>query len=192
MKNKLIIPSLLLSAAILTGAGLTMANAQFGSPEQREAVETALEAGDYTAWQEAVNNMPRITDYVTDQASFETLQAMHEARENGDFDTVKALAEELGLPAGMMMGRRGGDQGPHGMNEEARAAIEAGDYDAWLEATDEDNPIRNHVASSEDFQTLTELHTAKQNGDEETARSLAEELGLPERGEMRGKRMGQE
>lgn len=71
-------------------------------------VDAALEAGDYGAWLEAVNNQgrnPKVTEVITED-NFETLVEMHEAKELGDYQTVKELAEELGFDRGMGHGKR--------------------------------------------------------------------------------------
>jgi hypothetical protein len=86
------------------------------------------------------------------------------------------------------------------MNKEARneqhaaisAAIEAGDYAAFLAAT-EGTPRAE--LSQEQFEVLKEMHALRQAGDMDGARALAEEAGLEmkqgKRG-MRGHRMMQE
>ncbi|OIO63900.1 hypothetical protein AUJ83_00490 [Candidatus Woesearchaeota archaeon CG1_02_33_12] len=88
-----------------------MAEKKAGMQEQRESVEAAIEAEDYDAWVLAVETCPRenkFAETVTEE-NFKTFVAMHNAMQDKDFETAKALAEELGLekPEGKMGGRFG-------------------------------------------------------------------------------------
>ena len=65
----------------------------------RQVIQQALEEEDYQAWVEARESMPKpptIGDIVNEE-NFDTFVAMHEARQAGDLETAKELAEELGL-----------------------------------------------------------------------------------------------
>ena len=79
-----------------------MTEERFGQMAERfsskQAVRGAIENSDFDAWVEAVESKPGITDIVTEE-NFETFVAMHEARQSGDLETAKQLAEELGIPA---------------------------------------------------------------------------------------------
>lgn len=63
---------------------------------QREAIEQAIQEGDYVAWKKAVENMN--SEMMLDEDNFEILVQLHQARVNGDYETVKELSEQLGLP----------------------------------------------------------------------------------------------
>lgn len=63
--------------------------------------------------------------------------------------------------------------------EAVRAAIEAGDYNAWKNAVDTDAPILTKINES-NFSRLVEMHNLK-----DQANDIREELGI-ERGDMRG------
>lgn len=66
--------------------------------ERRAEIDAAIEEG-YDAWYELVSETPRgeyLTQTITEE-NWETFVAMHEARQDGDFETAKALADELGL-----------------------------------------------------------------------------------------------
>ena len=126
------------TVAALLGAGFAMAvsasaaepltgfGAQRGScdPERHEALENAMEEGDYAAWKELHGDRGRITSVVT-QDNFDTFVEMHEAMESGDTKKASELREELGLTfspnnnqgarGGMMHGGMGaGRGGMHG------------------------------------------------------------------------------
>jgi hypothetical protein len=75
-----------------------------------EAVESAIESGNYTAFLEAVKDTP-MAEVINTEAEFKKLQEAHELRESGDFDEAREIMEELGMPGrgGMMgEGRMGG------------------------------------------------------------------------------------
>jgi hypothetical protein len=63
---------------------------------QMEAIEQAIQKGDYEAWKKAVESMN--SEMMLDEENFKILVQLHQARENGDYETVKELSEQLGLP----------------------------------------------------------------------------------------------
>lgn len=70
-----------------------------GMDSKREAVEKALEAGDYKAWKAAVDSFGKgrnISEMVSEE-EFSTLVGIYKARESGDFETARSLMEESGL-----------------------------------------------------------------------------------------------
>jgi len=79
--------------------------------EQHEAVEAAIEAGNYSEWKELMRDRGRIASVVTAE-NFDTFAAMHEAMEEGDMDEAQALREELGL--GLRLQDGSGYRGGHG------------------------------------------------------------------------------
>jgi len=115
------------------------------------------------------------------RALFEEARAL---RQEGDKEGAHALLEE----AGFDMGRQG-ERHPE-MSAESRerhdairAAIEAGDYDAFLEVID-DAP--HDIDLDEDtFNKLVEAHALRMDGDHNGARAIMEEIGFP-RGPMLG------
>lgn len=76
-------------------------------------------------------------------------------------------------------------QGPNydaDVHEQLEAAIESGDYDAWLAIRQENNLPMNgkifQVINEDNFDKYTELHEAMQSGDYDTANAIKSELGL--------------
>lgn len=67
-------------------------------------------------------------------------------------------------------------------------ALEAGDYQAWVEAMGEDRPMTQNI-TADNFAKFAEMHQAMKSGDTEKAQTIADELDLP-RFEMHLKRMG--
>ncbi len=107
------------TVAALLGAGFAMAMSASAAgpqgglargtcdPERHEAVEKAMEDGDYEAWKELHGGRGRIASVVNED-NFDTFVAMHEAMESGDTEKAAELREELGLNAS---GHRGGGRG---------------------------------------------------------------------------------
>ncbi|MBU1445976.1 hypothetical protein KKD70_01795 [Patescibacteria group bacterium] len=62
---------------------------------------------------------------------------------------------------------------------EMNAAIESGDYEAWVALHDGRNSALLDVINADNFSKLKEMHEARQSGDIETAEAIASELGLP-------------
>jgi len=90
---------------------------------------------------------------------------------------------------GMMIGR-----GERGMinNEAVQTAITNRDYDAFVAAITPENgqqPKILETITADNFSRFCDMHDALKNQDFETAKSIAEELGLPEIG-MRGPGQG--
>ncbi len=76
-------------------------------------------------------------------------------------------------------------QGPNyneEVHEQLEAAIEAGDYDAWLQIRKDNNlPMRGkifQVINEDNFDKYAAMHEAMESGDTETADAIRAELGL--------------
>jgi hypothetical protein len=63
-----------------------------------EQVQVAIEAGDYNAWKSAMEQVqrPQMTDVITEE-NFDTFVAIHNAMQNGDYETANQLREQLGI-----------------------------------------------------------------------------------------------
>lgn len=88
--------------------------------ETRDAIHNALESGNYDVWYAAVSSLdpvPELAEKIT-QENFDVYLQLHEAKENKDWETVKILADELGLekPGLGIGGGRG--MRPEGMQRE--------------------------------------------------------------------------
>lgn len=68
------------------------------------------------------------------------------------------------------------------VHEQLKAAIESGDYDAWIRIRRENNLPMNgrifQVINADNFDKYRELHNAIQSGDYEKANLIRAELGL--------------
>lgn len=65
-------------------------------PEEHEAIQDALEAGDYQAWKDLIASRPKITD-VINESNFDQFVQMHNYMQEGDFEAADAIRDELGL-----------------------------------------------------------------------------------------------
>ncbi|MFH1173526.1 MAG: hypothetical protein V1725_00140 [archaeon] len=66
--------------------------------DHQQAVHAAMDAGDYAAWKAAMESSPRNAELdVITADNFDTFVAMHEAMQDGDVDTARALADEMGI-----------------------------------------------------------------------------------------------
>jgi hypothetical protein len=62
-----------------------------------EQMVQAIEEGDYGAWKEAAVNTPMISK-IKNEDDFKILVQLHQAKQEGDFEKVKELSEQLDLP----------------------------------------------------------------------------------------------
>lgn len=67
--------------------------------ELREDKKLAIEAGDYEAFLVAAENWPMLSK-IQNEDDFELLVQLHQAKQDGDFETVEELKEQLGMFGG--------------------------------------------------------------------------------------------
>lgn len=74
--------------------------------EAMEAVHAALEAEDYEAWKTAIADIEEkmsLSEKITEE-NFGTLVELYKAKQDGDFEKVQELKEELGIEGPMGFG----------------------------------------------------------------------------------------
>lgn len=152
MKGKLGVLALLLVGIVAVSA-IAM---PFGRSD--DSVRNAIEAGDYAAWQEAVEAQHQQMMSEMTEEKFNEMVEKHAAMDEKRADASR---------------------------EALQTAIEALDYDAWKEAVG-DRPIAETI-TEDNFSTFVAMHDALQDHDFETAKQLGDELGI-EGPEMRGGR----
>jgi len=162
--------------------------------EQRAAIQQSVEEGNYSKWHELITKdgrQPKIAEVINAE-NFGKLKEMHEARKNGDMDSVKKIAEELGIKPFHRNGKHHRRKKGHRMSQEVRtaldAAIESGDYEAF-KSVHEKNGMKGRILekiTAENFAKFGEMHKAIRSGDREAARKIAEELGFNRFGGRRG------
>lgn len=140
--------------------------------QNREAVQAAVESGDYNAFAEVA------PDFLLEKINadnFARFQEMH-----NHLEQARAIGEELGLERGFgMPGKHGRLNADMQQNRtKVREAIESGDYNAWAEVAPE--KMLEYIDEG-NFSLYLEMHEAIQNGDTDRAEEIRNELGLPER-----------
>jgi hypothetical protein len=73
-----------------------------------EAVQVAFEAEDYETFLDAMPEDCLMADKITEE-NFDTFVSMHEAKQDGDFETAQKLAQELGFEGKARKGFGGKD-----------------------------------------------------------------------------------
>lgn len=115
------------------------------------------------------------------------IEEAHSLRESGEYTKAREVLVKAGLSRGMGMGHFGATT--YGTREAIRDAVESGDYDAFLNATE--NTMFAGEVTKEEFDTMTKAHELRESGDFEGARELMDEAGLrPHMGIHRGMGMG--
>ncbi|MFC1656069.1 hypothetical protein ACFL3C_04310 [Patescibacteria group bacterium] len=172
--------------------------------QHREEVKAAVESGDYDAWYALMSEHERAGDILEkiNADNFYLLEDMHQAIQDGDREGAKAIADELGIKKPMKhRGKMGKNFDPE-KAEEMKAHMEAvkgfvdsGDYQGWVNYLAEEgkDPKILETINADNFHLLGELHEAKENGDREGAKAIADELGFerPMKGKFKGRVGGQ-
>jgi len=173
-KKKVLIPVLAIAIAAAAGATTVFAsNDGFGGhmfgqdKEDRDAMEAAMESGDYDTWKSLVTAK---ADQFASEENFNNLKQIHDLMKEGKTEEADQLREDLGMPGkGKMRG--------------IMKAVEDNDFEAWKAAM-EDNVINKleeleGKINEDTFNKLVEAHQAMESGDREKARGIHKEIGLP-------------
>jgi hypothetical protein len=113
----------------------------------RTAMQTAVAAGDYGAFREAVADTP-LSDIITTEADFELFREAHELRAEGKHDEAQEIMDELGVSEPRGLGKGFGHRHGHGLHgdkpvlsfaqrDALRAARQANDMDTVRAILDE-------------------------------------------------------
>jgi len=142
--------------------------------EKHQALKTALDNRDYTAFADVLGNDHPKLDKITEE-NFDRFADAKELKAAGDYEGAKAIYTELGFDKGF--GHK-----LHGFYSKEKhaamkAAIENNDYEAWLAAVGEDSYKADGVMA-ENFGTFVEMHKLFEAGDIEGATALSEKLGF--------------
>lgn len=164
----------------LATAGVNYASADDAArwPERNAAIQTALEAKDYTAWKSAIGNAAW-AEKVTEE-NFNVMTQIHELRVAGKFDEAQALAKANGLEPGQHKGmfKNKGNRPEPAQHEAMIKAIESGDYEGWKKLAG-DRPATD-IITPDNFAQFQKMHELLKSGDMAGAKVIAKELGLPE------------
>ena len=171
-------------AAAAEGVTQTPQGKQFGQQgvAQMKEVRQAVENEDYETWKKLTEEHPRAAEMFKNISAdnFHLLNEMYQARQDGDMEKVKEIADQLGLRIGPMARK----VKHHKMREEIRTALKNRDYEAWHDAMMP--PIFQYVNEG-NFDTFVDMHEAMQAGDKDKADELRAQLGLPERPVQHGR-----
>ncbi|MDF1496472.1 MAG: hypothetical protein P1P90_00240 [Patescibacteria group bacterium] len=146
-----------------------------------EEMQKALENRDYNAFLASITKesgtVPKQFEAITAD-NFNRFVDMHDAMQNKDFETAKAIADELGLKQPGMRGEgRGQGMQIHTLEEREaiRTAAIAGDYQTWfnLVAVDGELPEHLQVINADNFARFSQMHQLMDG-----AKGIREELGL--------------
>ena len=99
----------LIVVGLIAATGMVYA---FDCKERTHPLRETLNSGDYDEWKAAIDSgerTPKMAKMITEE-NFKTFIELHEAKRNGDFETVRALKEELGI-------ERKGNRGMNGNGE---------------------------------------------------------------------------
>ena len=185
VKKKILVGAGFLTlAGLMGGASIASAHGLGNRPidtQTKQDIEEAIETGDFQTWKSLLpEDNPRFGDITEEQ--FAKIQKLHEARKNGDKDTMQSIAKEIGLKMGQRnrMQKNMGD--PEKM-QAIHAAVESGNYEQWRELMGE---AFSKNVPEEKAQAMFKMHQLRIQGDSEEATAFAKELGL-----NKGKRGGE-
>jgi hypothetical protein len=150
---------------------------------QMEEVRQAVENNDYATWVELTTGKPRAEDMLgkITADNFYLLNEMHQARQDGELEKAKEIADQLGIEEGPFGGERMGKGGKgmgRQMSAEVQTALENRDYNSWHEAMMP--PVFQYVNEG-NFDTFADMHEAIKAGDKTKAEELRVQLGLPDK-----------
>ena len=148
----------LLIGLVAAGAYAFPFGGKDGMRRGNDEIRSAFEAGDYEAYLAALGD---------------TKKAMTEDRFN---DMVDRFLERSKDQSAMQAKR-----------QQIEDALDNADFDAWQEAVgSDDHPCKmSEAITEENFDTFVKLHQAREDRDIETAKKLAEDLGMNPGGELR-------
>ncbi len=122
------------------------------------------------------------------ETQVEALREAQDLRKEGKSDEAKELLVEAGIDEGAMESLR---EAMHMARQAMHDALAAGDYDAFKIAV-EGSPLADIVTSEKDFEEFAKAHELKKEGKYTEAKEILTELGIPERGEGKGRGFGSE
>ena len=188
MKSKLLKASIIGCGILALSASPAFANednqGNFNSAEQQmgkhkfkqegphlEMIK-AIESNDYDSWLKLMTEKhpEKIADFT--QENFKKIVEIHQLMKSGDKEGAKKLMDELGLKMGP--GHKGKFKPFKG--EDIKKAIEANDYEQWLELMTKNHPEKSEKFTEELFNKLVEAHKLMEAGDKEAAKKILSEI----------------
>lgn len=164
--------------SIILTAGVTVVEASNNTSSWKETIKEKIAEFRAMAPEEKKEQMEEAKRAIEElQASDEWQNATPEERK----ELMQTMAEEKGIFPLRGKGRAfGGEEPNKGEFAEHHQAVidalEAGDYEAWLEATEGKGPAEK--VTEETFSKLVEAHNLMKAGDKEGSKEIMKELGL--------------
>ncbi len=125
---------------------------------------------------------------LTDQ-QVSALEEAQNLRETAQ-EKAKTVLEDVGIDQEKLDSlREAARKARQAHHEDVEAAVEAGDYQAFLSAV-ADTPMADVIDTEAKFEKFAEAHELMQSGDVDGAREIMDELGLQKPGDVMGNRMG--
>jgi len=164
----------------------------------RAGMKEIMDAGDYDAFLEAVSDQPRAEERLEEmtEEKFEKMVEAHKLRESGDIEGARGMMQKLGMSKRMRKGGRKNMTDEQKVEREVHRAemkeiMEAGDYDAFLEAVSDQPRAEERLEemTEEKFEKMVEAHKLRESGDYEGVKEIMKELGIRKR-MNRGSRSG--
>lgn len=129
-----------------------------------------------------------LEDAGLDTQQVAAFEQAHDLRKDGDRKAARDVLLDAGVDIETMQEVQTAMKAHHAEKKEAvQAALQEGDYDAFLEAV-EGSPLAETVDTPEEFALFTEAHDLREAGDKKAAREIMEELGFA--GKMHGMQGG--
>ncbi len=185
MKKSHILTTLAVVAAlavvnVAAAASHEVAPQRAGGNGQLQEVRQAIEDNDYEAWKTLTQTHPNAAKKLENinADNFHLLNEMYQAKQAGNMDKVKEIADQLRIKSGPIARNIKGRMHKRQMRQEVRDAIKNRDYNAWYKAMMP--PILQDINEG-NFNTFVDMHEAMQAGDTDKAEQLRQELGLPKR-----------
>jgi hypothetical protein len=120
------------------------------------------------------------------ESQLAAFEVARELRAEGDQAGARDILVEAGIDETIIERVRSVLSADHRAKHDAmHAALEAGDYEAFLTAV-VDSPLADIITTEADFKQFKEAHELKTAGDQAGAASIFRDLGLPESPTRRG------
>lgn len=118
----------------------------------------------------------------------EALKEAHDLRKDGKADAAREILVEAGIDEEAMESLR---EAMHQAREAMHQALEDGDYAAFKDSI-AGSPLADIITTEADFAEFARAHALRSEGKHDEAKEIMTELGLPERGEGKGRGFGPE
>ena len=118
----------------------------------------------------------------------EALKEAHDLRKDGKVDEAREILVEAGIDEEAMESLR---NAMHQAREAMHQALEDGNYAAFKTSI-EGSPLADIITTEADFREFARAHALKTEGKYDEARVIMTDLGLPDRGQGKGRDVGRD